>query len=222
VTAVQKWTGREARALREAMRMSVRDFASRLGISARAVSKWEAGGERMVPRPDSQSILDTVLENASPNVRTRFDQLLGIGVERGNGLEVLADQVSIWPAEGSALRDNTGSKLAESPLFSDDHDAAEDTFSVLNRIQKLYRRTVHPEVILQLQDNTRHIVTRYETQNHSVLVPVLLKQRTLIENMLEECSYPAQQQELFRIAGATSGVLGYVAVGRGDFPLARA
>jgi hypothetical protein len=31
-----------------------------------------------------------------------------------------------------------------------------------------------------------------------------------------------QRQQLCEIAGATSGVLGYVAVGRGDFPLARA
>jgi transcriptional regulator with XRE-family HTH domain len=223
VTEIQKWTGREARALREAMRMSVRDFADRLGISARAVSKWEAGGERIVPRPDSQSILDTVLENTPPNVRGRFEQVVGSEAGNGGEAEVSAGQVSVFPrAKASILRDNPGSGPAASPLLSDDRGADEDTFSVLGRIQKLHRGTVHPEVIRQLHDNTRHVVTQYETQSHSSLVPVLVKQRALIEEILDQCGHPSQQQELFRIAAATSGVLGYVAVGRGAFPLARA
>ena len=58
VTTIQKWTGRETRALREATRMSVRQFAIRLSVSDRAVSKWEAGAEDCVPRPDSQAMLD--------------------------------------------------------------------------------------------------------------------------------------------------------------------
>ena len=223
MTAIQRWTGREARALREATRMSVRDFASRLGVSARAISKWEAGGERMVPRPDSQSILDTVLESAPPNVRSRFEQLLNIQANRDGGLEVSARQISILPhAEGSALRDNPGSGLGAAPRLTDNRGAAEDAFGVLSRIQKLHRGTVHPEVIRELKDNARRVVTQYETQDHSVLVPVLLKQRALMEEILDECRHPSQQQELFRIAVATSGVLGYVAVGRGEFPLARA
>jgi transcriptional regulator with XRE-family HTH domain len=215
------------------MRMSVRDFAARLGISARAVSKWEASGETMVPRPDSQSILDTTLENVSPSVRGRFELLLGSGVDKASEPEVPTDQSPAPQApepphpEGSGLRDNPGSLIAgflpgsRAPLFSIDRGVAEDAFSVLSRIQKLHRGTVHPEVIRQLQDNMRRVVTQYETQSHSALVPLLLKQRALIEVILNECRHPGQQQELFRIAGAASGVLGYVAVGRGDFPLAR-
>lgn len=77
---VQKWTGREARALREAARMSVREFARRLGVSDRAVSKWEAGGEDVVPRPDSQGMLDTMLrERISDDDRARFALIIGIG-----------------------------------------------------------------------------------------------------------------------------------------------
>jgi transcriptional regulator with XRE-family HTH domain len=213
--------------------MSVRDFAARLGISARAVSKWEASGETMAPRPDSQSILDTALENVSPSVRGRFELLLGSGVDKASEPEVPTDQspapqVPAPPhAEGSGIRDNPGSLIAgflpgsRAPLFSIDRGVAEDAFSVLSRIQKLHRGTVHPEVIRHLQDNMRRVVTQYETQSHSALVPLLLKQRALIEVILNECRHPGQQQELLRIAGAASGVLGYVAVGRGDFPLAR-
>jgi DNA-binding transcriptional regulator YiaG len=227
VTAIQKWTGREARALREAMRMSVRDFAARLGISARAVSKWEAGGEATVPRPDSQAMLDTTLETLSPSMRGRFELLLGIGINKvGELKDLTAQEAASQNAEGSAPNDSPNSALMEfipgarAPLCS--VDAVEDTSDVLSRVQKLHRGTVHPEVIRQLQATTRRVVTHYETQRHAVLVPILLKQRAFVEHILSECRHPAQQQELYRIAGATSGVLGYVAVGRGDFPVARA
>lgn len=75
---VQRWSGREVRALREAKRMSIRDFAAHLGISERMVSKWEAGGESIIPRPVNQSALDTSLATSSPEVQTRFARSLGI------------------------------------------------------------------------------------------------------------------------------------------------
>jgi DNA-binding transcriptional regulator YiaG len=54
VNGVGRWTGREVRALREARRMSVREFAAHLGVSDRMVSKWEAGGPGLRPRPVNQ------------------------------------------------------------------------------------------------------------------------------------------------------------------------
>jgi hypothetical protein len=68
----------------------------------------------------------------------------------------------------------------------------------------------------------RETVASYERLDHLNLVPVLLRQRAWVNALLEECSHPRQRQQLCEIAGAASGVLGYVAVGRGDFPLARA
>jgi hypothetical protein len=41
------------------------------------VSKWEAPGSRVVPRPINQAALDTSLRLASVEVRARFDQLVG-------------------------------------------------------------------------------------------------------------------------------------------------
>jgi transcriptional regulator with XRE-family HTH domain len=76
VAGIQKWTGREVRALREALRMSSRDFAGRLGLSDRAVSKWESPTKPTVPRADSQAMLDTMLANASGDERARFDEFL--------------------------------------------------------------------------------------------------------------------------------------------------
>ena len=77
VATVRQWTGREARLLREAMRMSLRDFAAYLGMSERAISKWEQAGKDLSPRPDTQAVLDTALEQAPDDVKDRFFEALG-------------------------------------------------------------------------------------------------------------------------------------------------
>ena len=55
--------------------MSVREFAAHLGISDRMVSKWEAGGETIRPRPLNQAALDTSLSMATPDIRSRFTRI---------------------------------------------------------------------------------------------------------------------------------------------------
>ena len=75
-TTVRRWSGLEIRALREAQRMSLREFAARLGVSDRMISKWEAGGAEIHPRPVNQAALDTLLAHADPDVHTRFSLLL--------------------------------------------------------------------------------------------------------------------------------------------------
>jgi hypothetical protein len=80
---VNRWTGYQARALRQALRLSVRDFAGRLGVGVRTVARWEAGGTRVCPRPEMQAALDTALGQASPGARARFRQVVQDGVEAG-------------------------------------------------------------------------------------------------------------------------------------------
>jgi hypothetical protein len=55
--------------------MSVREFARHLGVSDRMVSKWEAGGEAIRPRPLNQAALDTSLALASPEIKSRFTHI---------------------------------------------------------------------------------------------------------------------------------------------------
>lgn len=69
---VKHWTGREAAILRKAMRMSIRDFATKLGVAVRTVNTWEARAETVSPLHDSQAILDTTLAQASEEERERF------------------------------------------------------------------------------------------------------------------------------------------------------
>lgn len=86
-TTVRQWSGREVRALRAAKRMSIRDFAGHLGVSERMVSKWESGGEGIIPRPVNQSALDTSLAGSGLEVHARFAENLGMAPHPGQPRE---------------------------------------------------------------------------------------------------------------------------------------
>jgi uncharacterized SAM-binding protein YcdF (DUF218 family) len=81
VASVARWTGWEAKALRRALRSSVRAFAQDLGIGIRTVTKWEALGADTTPRPYMQAVLDTTLAQADADAKLRFELLL---MEDGN------------------------------------------------------------------------------------------------------------------------------------------
>jgi formylglycine-generating enzyme required for sulfatase activity len=95
VITVRRWSGLEARALREAKRMGVRAFADYLGISPRMVSKWESGGEQITPRPVNQEALDTVLAASTPDVQARFAEatmgLASIMIDLSSDLSATAE-----------------------------------------------------------------------------------------------------------------------------------
>jgi DNA-binding XRE family transcriptional regulator len=61
VDVVSTWTGQLAGTLRAAWRLTIEDFADRLGVSVRTISKWEAD-QASVPSPSMQQILDTALD----------------------------------------------------------------------------------------------------------------------------------------------------------------
>lgn len=70
------WSGREARALRIGLRMTIEAFAEHLGVAVRTVAKWEARGAKIVPTAGIQEVLDTALERATPAQQSRFRMLL--------------------------------------------------------------------------------------------------------------------------------------------------
>ncbi|MFI5496279.1 helix-turn-helix domain-containing protein [Actinoplanes sp. NPDC051859] len=77
MTTVQRWTGKETRALRLSLRLTVRGFAADLGVGVRTVANWEAGGSGVVPRPELQAALDTLLGRADLDAQDRFARSLG-------------------------------------------------------------------------------------------------------------------------------------------------
>ncbi|MGF1652480.1 MAG: hypothetical protein ACFCUP_04070 [Actinomycetales bacterium] len=52
--------------------MTIAEFAEHLGVTTRAVDKWEARGASITPRPELQRALDTVLSGADPAARARL------------------------------------------------------------------------------------------------------------------------------------------------------
>ncbi|MFI1226008.1 MULTISPECIES: hypothetical protein [Streptomyces] len=76
MATVHHWTGLEAKALRGALRLSVRAFAQQLGLAVATVSKWESKLADTAPRPDTQAILDTALSRADAAVHLRFETIL--------------------------------------------------------------------------------------------------------------------------------------------------
>jgi len=76
VVTVQRWSGREARALREAERLSVRAFAAILGVNDAAVSNWERRDDKARLRYETQQLLDIRLAQADNDTHTRFKLLL--------------------------------------------------------------------------------------------------------------------------------------------------
>lgn len=176
--------------------LELSQIARRVGVNPKSVQRWVTRG--VVPHPR----------------------------HRWKTCEILSrDESELWPAVTSRLPE-TNLRAIDSLTYinqnlSDDR-SGEDVVDVLSRIQRLHRGIVHPDIICHLQDNLSHTVTQYETLDHSSIVSILLKQRTWVDTLLSDCSRPKQRAQLFEIAGGTSGVLGYVAVGRGDFPLARA
>jgi transcriptional regulator with XRE-family HTH domain len=70
---IRTWTGREARLLREALRLSQREFAATLGIAIRTVAQWDRVGVGITPRPEFQRMLDVALQRASDDAVRRFE-----------------------------------------------------------------------------------------------------------------------------------------------------
>ncbi|MEA2504573.1 MAG: hypothetical protein QOG36_1616, partial [Actinomycetota bacterium] len=87
------WTGRETRALRLGLRMTVETFAEHLGVAVRTVAKWEAQGSGITPVPTIQEMLDTALERATTAQQARFELLLGGGPDERAS--------AVWPELGT-------------------------------------------------------------------------------------------------------------------------
>lgn len=75
---IAQWTGRETKAFRLALRLSIRDFADRLDVGVRTVARWEARGASIAPAPDSQGLLDTALSRASVDEKERLAAALAL------------------------------------------------------------------------------------------------------------------------------------------------
>ena len=61
---ITSWTGGQADALRQALRMTNESFAEYLGVAARTVAYWRKNPE-ITPTPKIQETLDAALDRAT-------------------------------------------------------------------------------------------------------------------------------------------------------------
>lgn len=90
----QEWTGRDATALRKALRMTVDRFARLVGVSSRTVANW-ASNPDMVPRAAIQDALDDLLNRASPATRERFAELRGTDTATTGHMQALRVAIAV-------------------------------------------------------------------------------------------------------------------------------
>ncbi|WP_280442371.1 hypothetical protein [Nocardia brasiliensis] len=194
------------------MRYSIREYAAVLGVETTTITNWRTGLSSVTPRPATQAILDTTYQQrATPDDRARFEQ-------------IVAEGETAWRARHRSLsrpvsaRDQANDGDAQS---SADQGTSEELITVLTRVQKL-TRSISPDVVQQLQTSTLLSIDEYETLDPAGLVPALRKQRDWLDELVDQCGVPEQRRQLFETASETSGLLGYIAVGTGNFSTARA
>jgi hypothetical protein len=123
VNPVASWTGSQADALRQALRMSNEAFAAHLGVAVRTVAYWRARPD-VVPVPSMQEILDTALARASAPARELFTTILAgprdsaqrsPGGEPGDDLTALAGWLTATNTTDDAIdqADQTTAALAD-------------------------------------------------------------------------------------------------------------
>lgn len=101
-------------------------------------------------------------------------------------------------------------------------DGAEDPLEIYARIHRLGGIPVGDDVLSGLQATIHEISLTYEDQEKTALSSALIRQRRWIEQLIQDAHHPRQLQALYRLASQTSGILGYIAVNRGKFAVARA
>jgi transcriptional regulator with XRE-family HTH domain len=107
---ITSWTGGQADALRQALRMTNESFAEHLGVAARTVAYWRKNPE-IIPKPAIQETLDAALERAADRARAQFATLIGHAEHASR-----SDHMEPFELPGGAL---LGASPGANPEFGD-------------------------------------------------------------------------------------------------------
>ncbi|WP_327146312.1 helix-turn-helix transcriptional regulator [Nocardia sp. NBC_01327] len=219
-TVVRQWSGREARALRDAKRMSIREFAAHLGVHERLISKWEAGGDRVHPRPVNQAALDTSLARSDDVVRARFADLIdqpssdrpvpGFDARQGSaqaGQDIPAqasyssDADLLALVDAGAMRGDALAAISERDLImAAAHEASEHA-------GRAEGTNVGATVLEQLDADVTRIANEYVHIPPVPMMVEMLRVRRRVYRLLEGHQRPADTGHLYLLAGTLSGLL---------------
>ncbi|WP_040838817.1 helix-turn-helix domain-containing protein [Nocardia brevicatena] len=209
---VGQWSGREARALREAKRMSIREFAAHLGVHERLVSKWEAGGEGIHPRPVNQAALDTCLARSDEIVQARFAELTAARAVSAVDSPAAAarsrlrggyysDAELLALIDSGAVRGDASAAISERDLImAAAHEASEHA-------EKAESTNVGAATLEQLDADVTRIANDYVHIPPMPMMVEMLRVRRRVYRLLEGHQRPADTSHLYLLAGTLSGLL---------------
>ncbi|MGF1646529.1 MAG: helix-turn-helix domain-containing protein [Kineosporiaceae bacterium] len=199
---VTEWTGREARLLRKALRMSVRGFGARLGISPRTVSKWEELGVGRTPIPEYQAMLDTALSQASPEAQGLFSAMLTAGDERPETEESPGDLPAV-------LAEVVGDSETSELILSADHRAQRFLMQALNNV-------ANGESMDHLWTETTNLATDYQRLPARAYASRLVEMQKTCYDLLDRPGSVTTTKQILILSALTGGILAKVALDLGQ------
>ncbi|MBH0778851.1 helix-turn-helix domain-containing protein [Nocardia bovistercoris] len=194
--------------------MSIREFAAHLGVHERLVSKWEAGGIRVHPRPINQAALDTSLARSDDVVRARFAALIdqplidrpdAPGTEPGPLVGARANYSSdadlLALIDAGAMRGDALAAISERDLImAAAHEASEHAGQAEST-------NVGATTLEQLDADVMRIANDYVHIPPVPMMVEMLRVRRRVYRLLEGHQRPADTSHLYLLAGTLSGLL---------------
>uniref|UniRef100_UPI0009FC64E5 helix-turn-helix domain-containing protein n=2 Tax=Nocardia amikacinitolerans TaxID=756689 RepID=UPI0009FC64E5 len=193
--------------------MSIREFAAHLGVHERLVSKWEAGGSRVHPRPVNQAALDTSLARSDEVVRARFAALIGESPVDGSaaGFDVRSaagartsyssDADLLALIDAGAMRGDALAAISERDLImAAAHEASEHA-------GRAESTNVGASTLEQLDADVTRIANEYVHIPPVPMMVEMLRVRRRVYRLLEGHQRPADTSHLYLLAGTLSGLL---------------
>ncbi len=206
VTTVDRWTGREAKLLRQALRLSIRDFAAHLGVGTRTINKWEARQADITPLPYMQEVLDTALARASDEAKARF-----AATTRADVPDQESAQLSGPPVRGVMLPVLINGRLMFMPVDADALPVAplvgHTDMESLERLASAARQPsrVDPIAVEHLELATQTHRSLYQGLSSVELIPAVTGHLQLTTLLLRGTQRPLLRRRLAAIAGETAG-----------------
>ena len=192
--------------------MSIREFAAHLGVHERLVSKWEAGGAKVHPRPVNQAALDTSLARSDEVVRARFAEMIDESVDHPEPeFEVRhhhsahskysSDAELLALVDAGAMRGDALAEISERDLImAAAHEASEHA-------GRAEASNVGASALEQLDADATRIAREYVHVPPVPMMVEMLRVRRRVYRLLEGHQKPADTSHLYLLAGTLSGLL---------------
>jgi tetratricopeptide (TPR) repeat protein len=194
--------------------MSIREFAAHLGVHERLVSKWEAGGVRVHPRPINQAALDTSLARSDDVVRARFAALIDqpssdravppgfdARADASARIDYSSDADLLALIDAGAMRGVALAAISERDLImAAAHEASEHA-------GKAESTNVGASTLEQLDADVMRIANDYVRIPPVPMMVDMVRVRRRVYRLLEGHQRPADTGHLYLLAGTLSGLL---------------